>query len=127
MKKFLVFSIIGLLFSGNIYAQDRVMLDTTNLKQRKTVIFMRQDSSGQVYYKDINGRTAIPQGQSFVINLAPGLTYVPSPKKITLISEIHEQPIQHNQQTQNQYSYDSKTDPQIGIGYFLGNIVGRNK
>lgn len=129
MKNSIVLAFVGILFSSSIYAQDRIVLDTANVKQRKTVIFMRQDSSGQIYYQDINGRTAIPQGQSFVINIAPGLTYSASSKKVTLISELPEQPHKPNNHSSinNQYTYDNKTDPQIGIGYFLGNIVGRNR
>ncbi len=127
MKRIIVLSCIGFLFCGNIYAQDRILLDRTNVKQRKTIIFMKQDKQGTVYYQDINGRVAIPQGDSFVINIAHGITYTPSSKKITLISEVAE-PIQHhNLPSNNQYTYDSKTDPQIGLGYFLGNVVGRNK
>jgi hypothetical protein len=125
MKRIIVLSFLSFLFCGNIYAQDRILLDRSKVKQRETIIFMKQDKQGAIYYQDINGRIAIPQGDSFVINIAPGIKYTPSSKKITLINEVAD-PIQHhNLPNNNQYTYDSKTDPQIGIGYFLGNVVGR--
>ncbi len=129
MKNTIVLAFIGVLFSSSIHAQDRISLDRSNVKQRKTVIFMRQDNSGQVYYQDINGRNATLQGDAFVINIAPGVTYSPSSKKVTLISELPEQSNTHTNHPpqNNQYTYDNKTDPQMGLGYFLGNIIGRNK
>lgn len=118
--KNIILILISLLLSTHIQAEQTFILEKNNQKQRKTLIFMKKDHFGNIYYQDINGRNAIPNGESFNINLAPGVTYSPSAKKITIINET----TLANNTENKEINYDQRTDPQIGLGYFLGTIVG---